>query len=534
MVTDAAACLILAELAGQLRHAIIQVRQATFLREEAVITSGSPVRMAVNAAVRRRNLILAAEHSAIAFAAVFGGIVLLLLLGTQILNWPWIVLLGALGTAAGFFRLRRHLVSRYSVAQMVDRRLQLSDALSTAWFLLEQPGQHVEQLASSQIARAEAVARAVRPASVFPFVWRRAWTLAAALGAVAFGLFALRYLVTDSLDLRQALIPMRIPALADVLERLGVPDKQLARRSNPNPHAIPYVPGAVTKDAGQPTGDKAPASDRKSPFASKDEAAARPPEAGAQTGGQNGKSGTDNGKMHPDGASEMASAKSPQNQAAQSGESKNAEKNGSDRKPDAGLMDRMKEALSGLMAKMHPQGATAKGSGTQRSQEEAKQGQANGKNTQQNLNTQQNASNAPKTQSQSRDQNGQGQQTAQAAEKSPGSQSHASDESTDRKSSDAHSGIGRQDGEKSLKEADQLKAMGKLDEIIGKRSAALTGDMTIETRSNHQQLQTQYSGQLGQHSDSGIEIDRNEVPIALQPYVREYMEQVRKQANGHN
>ncbi len=74
--------------------------------------------------------------------------------------------------------------------------------------------------------------------------------------------------------------------------------------------------------------------------------------------------------------------------------------------------------------------------------------------------------------------------------------------------------------------------MGKLDEIIGKRSAALTGDMTVETRSNHQQLQTQYSRQVGRHADLGGEIDRNEIPIALRQYVREYMEQVRKQANG--
>ena len=55
--------------------------------------------------------------------------------------------------------------------------------------------------------------------------------------------------------------------------------------------------------------------------------------------------------------------------------------------------------------------------------------------------------------------------------------------------------------------------------------------MTIETRSSHQQLQTQYSGRLGHHADLGGEIDRNQIPIALQRYVREYMQEVRRQAD---
>ena len=98
------------------------------------------------------------------------------------------------------------------------------------------------------------------------------------------------------------------------------------------------------------------------------------------------------------------------------------------------------------------------------------------------------------------------------------------------KGADAHSGIGRQDGDKDVKEAEQLQAMGKLAEIIGKRSANLTGDMTIETPSGKQQLKTAYSQKLGHHSDSGGEINRDEIPLADQQYIREYMELVRKQS----
>ena len=70
--------------------------------------------------------------------------------------------------------------------------------------------------------------------------------------------------------------------------------------------------------------------------------------------------------------------------------------------------------------------------------------------------------------------------------------------------------------------------MGKLADLIGKRSAQLTGEMTVETSSGKQQLRTQYSQKLGEHSDSGGEINRNEVPPIFQRYVREYMEEVRK------
>jgi hypothetical protein len=69
--------------------------------------------------------------------------------------------------------------------------------------------------------------------------------------------------------------------------------------------------------------------------------------------------------------------------------------------------------------------------------------------------------------------------------------------------------------------------MGKLAEIIGKRSASLTGDMQV-VPSGKQQLQTQYTHEQGKHADLGGEINRDEVPVEDQEYVREYMERVRK------
>ena len=92
------------------------------------------------------------------------------------------------------------------------------------------------------------------------------------------------------------------------------------------------------------------------------------------------------------------------------------------------------------------------------------------------------------------------------------------------------SGIGSQDGAKDAKLAEQLAAMGKISEIIGKRSANVTGEVTIEVNSSKQQLKTPYSESKAAHGESGGEINRDEVPVVFQQYVQQYFEQVRKQA----
>jgi hypothetical protein len=72
--------------------------------------------------------------------------------------------------------------------------------------------------------------------------------------------------------------------------------------------------------------------------------------------------------------------------------------------------------------------------------------------------------------------------------------------------------------------------MGKLSEIMGKRSQTITGEATVEVQQTNQQLRTNYVNKGVQHSQGGAEISRDEVPVALQPYVQQYFEQVRKQA----
>ena len=71
--------------------------------------------------------------------------------------------------------------------------------------------------------------------------------------------------------------------------------------------------------------------------------------------------------------------------------------------------------------------------------------------------------------------------------------------------------------------------MGKISEIIGKRAANVSGEVTVEVQNSSQQLKTAWVQQKAAHTNSGGEINRDEVPVELQTYVQQYFEQVRKQ-----
>ena len=123
---------------------------------------------------------------------------------------------------------------------------------------------------------------------------------------------------------------------------------------------------------------------------------------------------------------------------------------------------------------------------------------------------------------------------ARAVENHNGTPLGTADQAAQEKGSDAQSGAGRDEGQKNIQNAAQLKAVGKLEQIIGKRSASITGEMRLAKSSNDQQLQTQYSNRIGEHSDRGGEIHHDQVPPQYRDYVRTYMDAVHASAeHGH-
>ena len=72
--------------------------------------------------------------------------------------------------------------------------------------------------------------------------------------------------------------------------------------------------------------------------------------------------------------------------------------------------------------------------------------------------------------------------------------------------------------------------MGKISELLGQRSASVTGEVMVEVGTTKQQLKTPFQQQQAVHTDSGSEIHRDEVPLLYQQFVEQYFEEIRKPA----
>jgi len=466
-----------------------------------------------------------------ASSAALGALILLLLLGTEILSWPVAVSVPLGALAIGAYRVRKRLPSLYAVAQIVDRRLGLTDTLSTATFFHDvAPDAHVDAgVRQCQLESAERLAQTVDPRRAVPFVMPRSAYVMGALLLVASSLFALRYGITRTLDLKRP--------LANFLPESLNPNKRTEQASERrrNPKQIPQVPdengeatdpeqrGADQQDLNQqiePPGEseseQAPMSNSKAPGKKQ----ADQPDSQMATDDQ--EQGNDNGSKNSDEGQEGQQGDSKSQPKDQQPGNKQDANNNSE---NSSLMDKMKDAFQNLISKVKPQQQQQNGQQSSQDQKgqqgKSQQGskQQNKDGQQQNAGQQGDAQEGENGEQAKNDENGQqqkgqGKSDSQQATKQPGS------------------GVGSQDGDKAIKNAEQLAAMGKLTEILGKRSQTISGEATVEVQSTSQQLRTSYVNKGAQHTQGGAEINRDEVPVALQPYVQQYFEQVRKQAGA--
>ena len=489
------------------------------------MNSSSAVLAVVEKVKLRQLTQLFITQSALALAAGLCGLIALLVAGTQILGWFWPLLLLAAAAGIGWFRVQRRIPSVYAVAQQIDRRACLEDALSTAYFFRDMSGPVVE----TQRQQAEAAATAVDVLAVAPYRWPRAAIASLALLAAAVALIGVRYGVLRTLDLRRPLVaapfgffgaPERAkvarsrPAdqkLTGELEGLGLSidesqREQMSKEDNRTADMsdLSNIPGAMDEDA-----------------LAKMEGVSMSPEKGeageagerTQAGDESDSSGPDsapanphNGKSPPPNAPKVT----PQN-PAQGGE-------------NSSLLEKMREAMNNLLSKLKIPDRPGEA-------REAASSQRPGQRPGDQLERMSQRGMPSPGRPQGENQTGaemQGDQTGQG-EKSQSGQGESNDRAGDKNApKDAKSAAGRADGDKSIQDAEMLQAMGKLSEIFGKRQQNITGDVLMEVSSGKQQLKTQYSERQATHSDAGGEISRDEVPLAYQHYVQQYFDQIRK------
>lgn len=464
-----------------------------------------------------------------------GGAVLLLILGTQILNWYWPVLLFVVSLAAGAYRVRNKVLSRYQVAQSIDQQLGFHDSLSTAIYFGEHPDRVLasREFVEHQKEAAEGLARSADVERGLPFFTPRTLYVNVALAAIVCSMFGVRYGINHSLDLRPSLVRIGFDGflgqsrdVADAKRMRGPRpfdqdnrDKQMA--ADPW-EAKPDDPNAAP-DAALDAADEPEVSN---PDAAAPDGAAKSKATGAETPppGEDPLDSSDKGDKSQAG-SDSGDSNSPQGNSQNDKEQtgmKNSGQSGAAGE-NSSLSEKMRDALSNLLAKLKPnkndgkQGSSQSQSGSQSSQQKSQSSDSNSSQSQSKQQADGDAS--AQSQGDQQSQNG-SQQSAQG--KSEG-------KSSDKPNSpDGKSGIGKQDGDKSAREAAELAAMGKISEIIGKRAANVSGEVMVEVASGKQQLKTQYSQRNAEHSEAGSEINRDEVPLAYQQYVQQYFEEIRK------
>ena len=474
-------------------------------------------------------------QAAYAASAAMAGVILLLIAGTQILDWPVLVVLSAGTLVLGTYRTFRRVPSAYVIAQRIDQRLFLADTLSTALFFAAAEKEVCASMREGQRAQAEHAAARVDLQRAMPFVMPRAAFALAALGFVASGLFALRYGISHTLDLHA-------PLARIVMENFGsAPSEQTALRKEPRlPRPDVPKPIGLTLPEGDPNSpqqlDPAPDSALDTvgvPEAVNDPLSQNQKNSKAQTesvatekaDGQQGDSESGEGS---DAAAGDSLSDGPQGaqKANQSGAPNDGKPTQANSDQNASLVAKLRDAMSNLLSKMRPQngsGSQQQSSGGQNPQKAGAQRTGQRQNGASGEGQQQQRGGQESADSDSQQMGAEGKDGQNSQAKGGG---HSADQQA---ANQPGSGIGRQDGSKDTKLAEQLAAMGKISEIIGKRSANVTGEITVEVPSSQQQLHTPYSQSNATHADSGGEISRDEVPVIFQQYVQQYFEQVRKQ-----
>lgn len=471
------------------------------------------------------------SEGANACSAALLGFILLLLLGAQVLNWQWFLLIPAAALGAGIYRAVRKLPSPYRVAQAVDRRMGLCDTLSTAlYFSQEASGSQVEPgIRRLQAERAEQTARTVDVRLAIPYRLPRGIYVMAALVLVASSLFALRYGLSRRLDLRAPLATM-------LMQQFGwTPRSDVAkdqRRTPPVPDAQDDSSGALADQDQQGQQQQQDAEQNQDASASGEDAAEKnggsreDAKKQAQNGDQKG-TGDEDPQAEKASDTDSANADTPKNgqQGSKNDQAQNNGKQDSNSSADSSsILSKVKDAVQNLFSRMKPQQGNQNPQQSQNDQANAQKGQG-----QQNGGKQQSAKNGQQNGEQPGDsQDGQNGEESKNQQDPQGKGTGKSD--AQQASKQPGSGIGSQDGDKRIKQAEQLAAMGKITEILGKRSASITGEATVEVQSTSQQLHTQYVQRGAQHTQGGAEISRDEIPVALQNYVEQYFEQVHKQA----
>lgn len=453
------------------------------------------------------------KEFALSAALAVGGLALLLTFGTRYLQ-GWVVALFAAAVIVwAAVKLRRHLPGDYAAAVWLDSQANLHDSLSTAHYFATKHGAlspEAEAILLAQRGQAEAAATGVDIAVAVPFRFPKALYGLAALLFVSTGLIGLRYFYGHDLNLNAPITEILFQDLAatkspkaktgkklekqpdydearSLLSKLGLGANLDEKQDQKLDEALADALKSADKTPG--TGDDAKPEQKKD-----DDPLDAPKDASKNEGAQPG----DNSR----------------NPASQQGNSPGQTGPATGERAEKSLLSKLKDAMDNMMGAPGPQGDKKSGGGKQQQSKPSSQAQPG---------------------QQPGESNDDDNKTAADGEASGNAQKSNSPGKTSGNSPDKQEGpsaAGSEDGEKAVKAAAQMKAMGKISELIGKRSEQVTGESMIDVQSGNQHLQTAYKDKAATHGEGTGDVSRDEIPLSEQGYVQEYFQQVRKPAKN--
>jgi hypothetical protein len=464
--------------------------------------------------VRARTIIIQFLHRAImAISSALMSFVLVYWLGA-FLPWYLITLVG-LAVMSEFCIHFSDKLDLYKLAQRIDREQSLTDYLSTV-YIFEKVHQGIPHHEPSHIytkERAEKLASQINLKEYYPVKVPHALTAALAIAVFLVG--SIIFIHLEGLDWKFQ--TKAIPYTYSLVQKIEKKIQEKLREQEKQRE------DAKAKSSKDKVGDrKGKNSSAEAEAQAQMDAAARARNENMDKSGSAGSAKDQQRDKETAGQQSNSSEGTKQegsNKEGQKGEPKEGQQ-GSNQ--NSSLGQKVASAVGNALQKikeMFQKGDAQSGKdGDQNSDQESKQQaqQGNGKSPSQN------ASGGQGQDASSGE--AKGEKSGQAAEGQAIAKGGQSDSGEKKKGS----GAGNEEGDKAAKEAMEQEAMGKLDEIIGKRSENVKGEITVEALQGNQKLKTDYSQTKVQHTDKGGDITRDEVPQEMQEYVKNYMDQIHK------
>ncbi|MGC8792339.1 MAG: hypothetical protein ACP5U2_02985 [Bryobacteraceae bacterium] len=481
--------------------------------EGGLSTTGEALQMLARRLVRRRWANVALAQGSWALSLGVAALIVLVAAGAQVVEGWWLAAWTVGTTAIALARVLGRRPRPYPLLQEVDRRLQLHDTLSTAFYFHSLNGSRAlnEEARWTLFAQAGRLAGELDPRRAEPVRAPRSLWALAGLTVIASSLFAWRYGPTGRLDLRPPAAAAAWPgaraageespkAEPAVVERIRRMLEGLGIGSQAGDNEARRVAQALAHE-GSGGGELTPAPPRP-------DLSQPVPSSTAEEGSE----------VEQGEGLARASDGSAGDQAATGADSRQPWNN-----ENSGLMEKFREALASLLSQLKSRPSHGNSQGLESGETGAESARSGRRGTEK-------GTPGPGRQSAAEGrQQADGDQEGEAAQSAQGASGKTSGPDTDvQPAREGRSGIGREDGRKDTALAEQQAAMGKLTELIGRRQATLTGEIMVEVSSGTQKLRTPYSDRQTAHADRGGEIHRDEVPLFLRDYVQRYFEEIRK------